>query len=83
VIAVGWGVPARVKEEEPTMQERRTDGLICAMLVLATAAAVLSSVDRPQGFFKQARSLMLTESVSEAGIDAGAIGDVQYLAVPP
>jgi hypothetical protein len=65
------------------MQERRIDGLICALLVLSTAAAVLSSVERPNGFYKQARSLMLTESVPEAVIDAGALGDVRYLDVPP
>jgi hypothetical protein len=63
------------------MHERRTDGLICALLVLSTAA-VLSSVEHPNGFFKQARTLMLTESVPEAAIDAGAIGDIRYVAVP-
>ena len=64
------------------MHERRTDGLICALLVLSTAAAVLSSVEHPNGFFKQARTLMLTESVPEAAIDAGAMGDIRYVAVP-
>jgi hypothetical protein len=64
------------------MHERRTDGLICALLVLSTAVAVLSSMERPNGFFEQARSLMLTESVLEAAIDAGAIGDLRYVAVP-
>jgi hypothetical protein len=68
--------------EEPTMQERRTDGLFCALLVLTAAAAVLSSLERPNGFFKQARSLMLIESVPEAAIDAAAIGDLRYVAVP-
>jgi hypothetical protein len=65
------------------MHERLTDGLICALLVLTAAAAVLSSPERPNGFIKEVRSLMLTESVAEATIDAGAIGDLRYVAVPP
>jgi hypothetical protein len=65
------------------MQDRRTDGLICALLVLTAAAAVLSSLERPHGFVEQVRSLMLTESVSEAAIAAGALGDVRYLDVAP
>jgi hypothetical protein len=64
------------------MHERRTDGLICLLLVLSTAVAVVSSVERPSGFFEQARSLILTESAPEAAIDAGAIGDLRYVAVP-
>jgi hypothetical protein len=44
--------------------------------------AVASSVERPSGFFEQARSLMLAESAFEAAIDAGAIGDLRYVAVP-
>ena len=65
------------------MQERRTDGLICALLVLTTVAAILSSLERPNGFVEQARSLMFTESTSEAAIAAGAFGDVRYLDVAP
>ena len=75
--------PVHLTAEEPTIQERRIDGLICALLVLSTVAAVLSSVERPNGFYKQARSLMLTESASEAAIDAEALGDVRYLDVSP
>jgi hypothetical protein len=65
------------------MQERRNDGLICALLILSTVAAVLSSLERPNGFAAQARSLMLIESVPDAAIAAGALGDVRYLDVPP
>ena len=59
------------------MLERRIDGLICALLVLTAAAAVVSSVERPDGFLKKAGSLIFTESVSEAAIDAAAIGDLR------
>lgn len=65
------------------MHERLTDGFICALLILSTAAAALSSLERPNGFAEQARSLMLAESVPEAAIDAGAIGDLRYVAAPP
>jgi hypothetical protein len=65
------------------MQEQRIDGLICALLVLSTVAAVLSSLERPNGFAEQARSLILTESASNAAIAAGALGDVRYLDVAP
>jgi hypothetical protein len=61
---------------------RTTNRLICALLILTTVAAVISSLERPDGFFKKARSLMLIESVLEAAIDAGAIGEVRYVAVP-
>jgi hypothetical protein len=65
------------------MEERRIDGLICALLVLSTVAAVWSSLERPNGFAEQARLLMLTESASEAAVAAGALGDVRYLDVSP
>lgn len=64
------------------MPDRRTDGLICALLILTAAAAVASSAERPNGFFKQAKSLILTESIPEAAIDAAAIGDLRYVSVP-
>ena len=81
MIAAGRGVPAR--QGEPAMEERRNDGLICALLVLSTAAAVLSSLERPNGFAKQARSLMFPASVTGITIAAGALGDVRYLDVAP
>jgi hypothetical protein len=65
------------------MQERRTDGLICVLLVITAAAAVLSSLERPDGFVEQARSLMFPVSVTGVTIAAGALGDVRYLDVPP
>ena len=83
MIAAVWGTPARTKGAEPTMQERRIDGLIFALLVLSTAAAVLSSLERPNGFLKQARSLMYPGSVTGVTIAAGALRDVRYLDVPP
>jgi hypothetical protein len=65
------------------MQMSRTDGLIYTMLVLATAAAILSSPERPGMFLQAAGSLMFMASVSEEAVAAGALGDVRYLNVPP
>jgi hypothetical protein len=65
------------------MQIPRTDGLIYTMLVLASAAAILSSPVRPGMLLQQAGSLMFTASVSEEAVAAGALGDVRYLTVPP
>jgi hypothetical protein len=65
------------------MQISRTDGLIYTMLALATAAAILSSPERPSLLLQQAASAMFTASVSEEAVAAGALGDVRYLNVPP
>jgi hypothetical protein len=65
------------------MQIPRTDGLIYTMLVLATAAAILSSPERPGKLLQEAGSAMFSASISESTIAAAALGDVQYLDVPP
>jgi hypothetical protein len=65
------------------MQLQRMDGLIYAMLVLATAAAVFSSPMPPGALLRQAGGLMFTASLSDATMAAAALGDVRYLAVPP
>jgi hypothetical protein len=65
------------------MREQRTDGLICVLLVLATGAAILSSPQQFGGAIRQFGWLMLAASVSDAAIEAGALGDIRYFDVPP
>jgi hypothetical protein len=72
-----------IQEEQTTMREKRTDWLIYATMVLTAAAAVMSSPEPLSMVLQQAESLMLTASVSDAAVAAGALGDVRYLDVPP
>jgi hypothetical protein len=65
------------------MRKQRTDGLIYILLVLATAAAILSSPQQFGGAIRQFGWLMIAASVPDAAIAAGALGDVRYFEVPP
>jgi hypothetical protein len=63
-------------------QTQRIDRLIYTMLVLAGAAAFLSSPGHPARVLEQVVVAVVTASASDEAIAAGALGDVRYLDVP-
>jgi hypothetical protein len=82
-----WSQPSRsalhtTADSMTMVEEREVDhagatgrwAYLC-MLILTAAAAVLSSPERPSGFFQKAGPLMLSTSVSNAAVAAGALGD--------
>jgi hypothetical protein len=65
------------------MQKRKTAWLIYVVLVLASAATVLSSAGHSARIDPYTGPLMRAPAISNTAFAAGALEDLRYLEVPP